>query len=77
MAKIYGNGLMLIPGRGTFMPFSGGMIVTDDPLVIQAGKLNGFRVVEEKQLDLITEQVETVEQEAPKRGRKKGYKNEQ
>ena len=71
MAKIYGNGLMLIPGRGTFMPFSEGVIVTDDPMVIEAGRLNGFRIVEDQ-----PELIETNEIDQPKRGRKKGVRYE-
>jgi len=61
MTKIYGSGLMFIPSRGNCVPFDGGVIITDDNLIIEAAKANGFQVVEEQ-----PELIEQPEVQAPK-----------
>lgn len=50
MAKIYGKGLMWVPGLGRMLEFVNGVIVTDDPITIACAGINGFKVdgLEEK-----------------------------
>lgn len=66
MVKIYGNGLMWIPTWGRAVQFENGVIITDDPTIIDCAKLNGFQVDGE------------LEVEAPKKPKaKKAVANEQ
>lgn len=62
MTKIHGSGLMWIPAWGKAVQFEGGVILTDDPVVIDCAKLNGFVVesdgVAEKPAELFTESKE-------------------
>jgi len=69
MVKIYGNGLMWIPTWGRAVQFDNGIILTDDPTIIDCAKLNGFQVEGELSLP---------ELEAPKKPKiKKAVANEQ
>ena len=53
MTKIYGDGQMYVQTTGKFIPFSEGVILTDDESVIKAGKANGFRIESDQpELDL-------------------------
>jgi hypothetical protein len=68
MVKIYGNGLMWIPTRGRAVQFENGVILTDDPDIIDCAKINGFQIEGELALPEI---------EAPKPKRKpKGVSDE-
>lgn len=51
MVKIYGNGLMWIPTRGRAVQFVSGVILTDDPDLIDCAKINGFRIEGEPELE--------------------------
>jgi len=44
MNKIYGNGLMWIPQKGKAVQFINGVILTDDPVIIECAKLNDFQI---------------------------------
>ena len=61
MVKIYGNGLMWIPTQGKAVQFDNGIILTDDPAIIDCAKINGFKIEGELSLP---------ELEAPKPKRK-------